>query len=360
MENRIFAKALSCALAVGLFSSVGCGMIKDTQEMKKTTEEMNDTSRDINVQSHDLAKNTHFLRNDLTAKESCDKVQASLDNLFGRDSDGVDSLNRSESNMLVSAKTTVLAMLNQFWRGEYADLEIASLDERFALHLELVFARSVEHIPRTFAVDPGGLMPPDGAYKAIASLGVFMDLLSVELASTLKSRELPRLSMYDVIVEALRNRGQSERTELLPKSAAMVLRFKREAIYLLQLRHNYLPMVVLGRMTDFQDRNVASRASVLMFGLSQDLGVSEARSSTSVDDEQLKEWIGYLESALQTRQALQEMGIAPEYNSQMMSIVQKVDFGQRQLLASSATNVTPREQLFRDFAKVYTAVATRN
>ena len=296
--------------------------------------------------SKHLSKRTDDLENELVGKESPAVQMDKLDQLFG-EGQYANAGAASEPDLLKYAGVSVQAMLFQYWKGDYNE-SISVLDRRFAMSMEIMLVSSTKHIPRTFNVN---VFKPDSSYKAIASLGAKLDEMRSEYSDNLTLRGLENLSLYDLMIQALQDRGQLERTELLPRAAAMVLQWKQEAIYIMQLRHNYLPMVVLGRMTDIQDRGDFSRLWGSLAGISVDL--------SQTDPEQIKLWTKWLNDSLDTRQKLQAMGIQPEYNSMFRNILGNVDFGQRQLMAEPLERLSPLQLLQRKFAEAYYKVLSQ-
>lgn len=344
---------LNSVLCSALFSVAflsGCDLKKTADEMKSSTNEIRDISKD-------LSEDTTFLRNDLTEKESTLMVLTSLNNLFGfsASNDGLSSASdnglKSEANMMVQAKLAVISMYFQYWKGGREELGL--LDQRFEEHSEMFFGRVREHIPRDFQVD---VTNPDAFYVAVASLGASLDIENQKYKNALKAADLPNFSFYEVIKSALQNRNDPERPTLLPRAEIMIRKFQRDAFYLLQLRHNYLPMMVLGEMTKLQDMGLTGRVWARQIGMSVDMGVDRPEDPRSVGDDEAKQWLEWLNMAAETRQALRDMGVKPEYNTTFNYILQGVDFGQQKILAMPATDLTPRQKLFRELAETYTRV----
>ncbi len=344
LKSRVSSIVLATLCVSAL---TACSIAKDASETRDTTKQMKETTDHV-------SKRTDDLETELTTKESYAIMTLNLDNLFSRlllsNYDG--ELN-AESDMLLYAGATIYSMLFQYWKGDYNE-NLAELDQRFKLSEEILIVRSLKHIPRDFKVN---VLRPDPSYKAIASLGVKLGQMSNRYSDALSRYGLSKMSLYDVVMLALKDRGQLLRTEQLPEAVAMVLKYRQEFQYMIQLRHNYIPMVVMTRMSDFQDQSELGRLKSFAYGQSLDLGIDDARGKNSVDEEQLKEWTQWLNEALETRQALRDMGIAPEYNKVFKGVVAGVDFGQKKLLAMPLDSMTPRQKLFRNFAEAYVKVA---
>lgn len=284
--------------------------------LKDNAEKMVETSNDIRDRSAHLAKRTDDLEAELGKVETWKNFETSTKALFA---------NPSEAEMLLYAGATIEGLPFQVWKGDYNE-DQNMMDIRFKYSAEYLFVRCLSYIPRDFAVDR---LLPNSDYKAVASLAVKLDRLSNELEMTYQKRKVTPRSFYDVVIEALTNRNIQARSEFYPKASAMILTYRREAIYLLQLRHNYLPMMVLGRITDLQERGNVGR-------LWMRLGISDANqvdlNAQGVSFEEIKEWKTWLDQALATRQALRQLGIQPEYNSSFVGILSRVNFGQAKWL----------------------------
>ena len=107
--------------------------------------------------------------------------------------------------------------------------------------------------------------------------------------------------MLDMINEGLKFKAARERGETVPIFATKVLQREQQAIYLLQLRQNFLPMVVLGLATDF-DEGIWAMGKHIFFNWTLDLRQANVA--------QLEEWSKYLWQAQTTRKSLTELGHA--------------------------------------------------
>jgi len=364
-------KNTKCLLILAIVLSMGCSLKKTaedtaatTKEMNETTKEMNQNTKEMKETTKEMDKNTKelmgtsealremtaALESELTYKESHDQMMKHMDWLF------METHHKSHRGLLqslwellfglnedpdlfIAGGGTILSMHFQFWKGLDGE-DVAELDKRLELGSEVLFDRLFKHIPRHAQVD---VLRPGTSYKGVAALGAKLELIDERYERGLKRRELPRLTYYDFIVMALRNRDALHRSELFPRTVAKILQWEHEAVYLLQLRHNILPVMVMARTTDFQDRKDLSRA--WMWWRGQKIDVSGA------NPEALKEWTSWLKKASQTRKDLRLMGIEPQYNRVLNDLVAGIDFGQKEILGRSPRNA--RERLLRDFAAAY-------
>lgn len=334
-------KILSGALVASLLLSA-CSLKKNMDEMKDSTVHMKDQTDRLAKTSDGLAHRTNALETELTEKETYAMFVLNIQKLFGED-DEVGQWNQ-EPSMLLYAGAAVRSMRFQFWKGDGSE-SLKTLDDRFEESAKIFFTRTVQYIPRDFEVN---VLNPSRAYKAVASLGTQLDEVRPEYVASLQQAGLSHLSLYDVIVDSLRHQNvTAARTETLPQTAAMVLQWKQEAIHFLQLRHNYFPMMVLTRMTDFPDLwAFPGRFMMTLQGRTVDL--------SKFDTEQLREWTSWLNKAEQTRLDLQSIGVTPVYNHMFLNLVKSVQFaGQEQLLAASPATLSPLQKMQREFVRAY-------
>lgn len=330
---------------------------KTTKEMNETTKEMNESTKDLKGTSEELKDMTGSLGSNMTYDVSHARMTEHLDRLFyesNRDNTGVVGGtwnylfgNNDDPDMLAEAGFTIYAMYFQFWEGRGKD-DVAELDERLEVGIELLFDRMFKHIPRNGDVNGTWILRPDyirpgTSFKGVAAIGAKMDDIHTRYVKGLERQKLPRMSLYDYVIQALRNRDAVTRTEKTPKAIAKILQWEHEAVYTLQLRHNILPVMVMARITDFQDRKDGKR--LWMWWKGQKVSLSKA------NPEQLKEWTSWLNKASQTRKDLRALGIEPQYNKMLTDLVAGIDFGQNEILAN--TTPSARQMLERDFAAAF-------
>jgi hypothetical protein len=336
-------------------------MDKNTEELRKTSEKISANSEKLNKDSGEikdysgkLAKRTEDIEAEAGREASHRMLMYHLDMLFGENS-FEPSLQRKlyglneEPDLLVAAGGAIESMRFQLWKGDFLETTEV-LDIFLEKSLEPLFVRLLKHIPRHFDVDVGSFTKRtfelNRSYKGLASLAVKIDRLDPRFEKAVADAGLAKFTLYDLFVEALHNRRSMQRKELFPRATAKILQYEKEVEYLLQLRHNYFQMMVLARLTDFQDRNLFRRAVMWWSGQTVEL---------SANPEQLSEWSEWLRLARKTRADLRALGLQPRYNMTFADLVSGVDFGQRELVKSQASK--PDEQLKQNFAQLYIEVA---
>lgn len=331
-------------LVVTAAACTACSVIKDSKEMKKTLEE-------LNGKGDQLAKRISDVETEGTFDRSYKSFQEETEKLFAEN--GKDDV--VEADMVIHAKAAISSMLFQFWKGDYADT-LDALDNRFALHADMFYAR-VNGKAGEKKVD---VLIPNRAYKGVSALGAFMHEMRPEYAEALRRNNLPSLSLYAVTLMALKARGANGPQPLLPKTMDKILEWKQEAVYTLQLRHNFLPLMVLSRLGDLNVRGEwfadLRNAVELIRTTRVSLNAAEPKR---IDDRQLKIWTQWLKAALHTRQALRDLGFTPEYNKNFGILLNNLNFGQAEILAAPLTaQSSERARLEYEFAQVYMKVAS--
>lgn len=351
----MLVRGLVLGLAALLCSA--CSVMKDSKDMKKMLGE-------LNRKGDELSKRISDVETEATFDRSYKSFQEETEKLFGENGKG----DVSESDMVHHAQAAIQSLLFQFWKGDYHDT-VDALDNRYSLHVDIFFSRLNGKIeaftgcdlividasipgcnPDRFAVDR---LAPNRNYKGVAALGAFMMSMRPEYEAALKKANLPRLSLYDVVINALKSRNANGPQPLLPKAYSKVLEWKQEAVHVLQLRHNFLPVMVLGRLTDLKDQSNPEKLLQALVGKKVDLngGGSESRK---VDDRQLILWTSWLNQAIETRRELRAMGFEVEYNKSFGMMAKALNFNQAAILSGGVTaSSSRRAQLEYAFADAW-------
>ena len=330
-----------------------CSVIKDSKDMKKTLGE-------LNQKGDQLAKRISDVEQEATFDRSYKSFIEETERLFGengKDGSNPESTLSCDPDMVVYAQAAMQSLLFQFWKGDYSDT-IPTLDNRYALSVDTFFARVNKHIPRTYDVN---VMAPNRSYKGIAALGALLHSVRPEYVDGLNKANLPSLSFYEVTVMALQNRNINGPQPLLPKTMNKVLEWKQEAVYVLQLRHNFLPLMVFARLTDLQDRKDMNFLGLrlpldkMMLALKgTKVSLNNADPQFRIEDAQLRLWTYWLNSAMETRRVLREMGFTPKYNVTFGTLLNALDFGQDELSKQPTSALTSdRLKLEYSFAQAY-------
>lgn len=332
--------------AQGIVAVVILTVLATGCDIQKKTDKMLDTSDEILDNSKHLSKRTDDLEAELVKKEASVTMDEYLDVVFGENSKAQSGMALTESDQAVAAGKAIQSMLFQYWKGDYNE-DIQFLDARVSLVAKSFFPRLIKHVPRDFNVD---VLIPSMSYTGVGALGAMMDEMDPRYESVLRKLNMPPLSFYEIVMEALRGRMTLERKELLPVGSQRILEYADEAMYMVQVRHNFLPLLALCRMTDFQDRSFLwnkdlGRLGVRIFGIDGDLSKKSPAA--------IMEWKRYLELALKTRKDLRAMGVKPQINGMMAGIFQGLNFGQAKWISMDPAKLSPEDNLRREFALVY-------
>lgn len=327
-------------------------------EIKKTADDMKRTTRRVEDSSKHLEKRTDDLHNDMTYKESDETMTKRLAMIFGDTAeDNVGVLQNAwnyffglsnEPDLFKFAGVTMLSMHWQFWKGDYND-NMKELDSRMYWAVESLFLGTFKHTPRDGDVD---VLRPDRSFRGVAALGSKLDMVSDRMHDVLSARGMPDSIFYDMIVRALRTRGKIGRDEQFPRAVDKVQQWEKEATYMLQLRHNIYPVMVVTRLTDIVERGDLGRLWMAKAGYK----VSSAELA-ALNPATLRELTVWLDKASATRRHLYEASITPRYNRMLADIVAGVDFGQKEILARGVVNdADERAKLLYNFAAAYDRV----
>lgn len=326
----------------------GCGLKRTADNMEKSTDELKENSRYLKRDSELLGRRTVDLEQELTFKESSFMMITNLRYLFGEDElpKTAEALPTRDPDLPFYAGVVIKSMWFQFWKGDYEE-NLAALDERYELAAEILFVRATSYTPHFPQIDQTF---PDRSWKAIGALGAKLDFMRPEYENAAHAAGLADPSFYALIVSALKVRSEIAPQVAFPKAVKKINEFAQVAEYMLQLRHNYLPAMVMSQITDFKDLGNLGKAWMkYVSGRKVDL-----RQFTPA---QLREWTLWLNLAAKTREDLQAIGIKPIYTSVLLDFERGVDFGQRGYLAQKRESLSAIDQLRWDFASAYEKAA---
>lgn len=329
-----------------------CGLKQTADEMKSSTDEIRDNSRQMPQMREDtghLAKRTDDLEYEGTYDRTTTVMQENMSQLWRENLPLGKSyvLPNGESDQLVYAGVTVKSMWFQFWKGDYRET-IADLDQRLDEGTRILFTRAMTHTPADGHV--GGLLGyvPDYSWTGVAALGASLDYVSDRYKEAALKAGIKNYTYYDVVMQALRIRNGSTEATPFPRTVKRLRSYGKIVEYMVQLRHNFLPVMVACFLTDFKDQWMPGRAISTFWG--------QKASLAHVDSAQLEEWTMWLRNAKQTRMDLRAAGIEPKFNPLLRRMLKNVDFGQARLLAQPFDRLGPVERAQAEFAAAYADV----
>lgn len=278
--------AFSTVLGALLLMGTGCSL-------KETADNMEDSTKNIEEQSHQLAVRTEELLRGMRQVEANNTMKNSREELVSADGDTI---------KLQKAMVFFAAFEFQKWTGIYTDTP-ADLDELYSIAVQLFFTSVDDLIPDDFNVDP---LMPGGNWRSLGALAVAMDFIDYKHRHHMEGAGKEAVSMYGLVTEALKQEEKVNRGETVPTWVMKVLEWKREAVFMLQIRHNYYPAMILCRLTPFE--------SSLTFQIRQRYWGSSFPLA-DVNYAQLKEWGNWLRHGQETRDLLTSLKIRPKFNN---------------------------------------------
>jgi hypothetical protein len=271
-----------------------CGMGKDVSETKKTSADIKTISQEIATGTSKIIK---FGR----------KGQVNEDlPIFWND------LMNSSTNPDRLHYATLLCSVFEFqqWTGTYGDtLELKNRLDSEAVRAFVAFIKA--KIARNYEI--GGLMPVGQRWLALAAVGAVMSEIDADQADALKAYGVQPRSIYSMIIDGLGYKDADARGEKIPDFAREVLKGEKEVVFLLQLRQNFLPIMVLSEFTDL-DRVIMTLTNIPdipsdWYGYLKGLGFG---FTANIGDENFTKITGegllWISQALQTQRDLRKLG----------------------------------------------------
>ena len=163
------------------------------------------------------------------------------------------------SDKLLTASIFFASMEFQHWQGDYEDVP-AVRDELMAKAVKYFFWKIDDFINDDYDINtpfiPQSIPFLGESYNRWLNLSVFAVAMSKVHESQVDiafQRAVPVYSMYDIIKEGLAAKDKYETGEELPEYIAEVLRYESKAKYLLQLRHNFYPIILASKLSNIED-----------------------------------------------------------------------------------------------------------
>lgn len=311
------------------------------EEMKATTEHMKQTTDKMADTSDHMANRMDQMKTGSTFFGFEELIQL----VFGENENpGATPGGNNEGRMALYAGAAVRALDFQFWSASRGQT-VASLDHDMSESVQSFFLRTTNYIKSTGQVN---VWVPDRNFKGLGSLGAMLDETDSKFKKATERAGLGKLNLYELIVRALGQRSDVKAGDPLSKSVETVLKWKHEAVHFLQMRHIYLPMLVVTRMSDFPDRGNMSRLWLSLQGQEIDL--------SKFEDQALREWIKWLDKAQETRQTLTDLGYDLSYNRQILRMQKAFTFKQQNVVGALENSLSSRQLLEREFLNKFAAI----
>ena len=227
-----------------------CSMPKNMDDMKKTTQDMKKVTDKMAKLTEHIEKRTEDIFQGSREVVSVERQNISIDDVLNSDGFG---------KRLKRSMVYFLSMEYQHWTGNYKD----DLKEREQLMAEAVdnFFSDIDDLiddkmPVSTPIIPS-FVPYFGRaqrnWENLSILSLTMSKVHSKQEEYAKAHALKVYSMYSMITEGLAMEPKYNNGEKVPKWAESVIEHEHEAVYLLQLRHNFYPFLIASKITNIED-----------------------------------------------------------------------------------------------------------
>lgn len=294
-------------IGVAVLGLLGCQAIESMDEMREKTASLEQKTSHVQDRSEDIY---------VDGREGYfgDKAPQFMRNLREH---------RWIHDKLFDAADYVFAFEFQHWGNHWGDNQ-AMRDVLIDKGLKAFFVQIFDmfsYANRTpfgysFSVNP--TLPPNNTWKSLGALSYAIGLNDELHVKAAKERGFKALSFYDLITMALRMKYKPQKGETAPYWVKKVYRFEDRAVELLQLRHNFLALMVLGHVDNFDKNPIAqARMRFAYWEFPFD----------SFNNEMLEDLITYLRESEQTRDFLRSvMGLKIEWYETMRAVYENAVF----------------------------------
>ena len=304
MKKRILHLGLAGFVTLGL---LGCEALDNMDQMKKRTESLEKRTAHVEDRSEDIY---------VDGREGFfgDKAPIFMKNLRSH---------RWIHDKLFDAADYVFSFEFQHWGNHWGDDEVMrevlidkGLKAFFVQTHDMFNYATRTPFGYTFSVNP--LLPPNNTWRSLAALSYAIGLNDELHVKNGLERNFKPLSFYDLITMALRMKYKPQKGEKIPAWTKKVYRFEENATHLLQLRHNFLALMVLGHVDNFDKNPIAqARMKWMCWEFPFD----------SYNDTVLEDLIAYLRESEETRVFLRSvMGLEVEWYETMKQVYSNVIF----------------------------------
>lgn len=302
------SKLLSIILVSTLF--VHCSVNDDMDDMKETTNKMEKTTKKVSSSTEQLKNRTEDLY------KGAREVISILNQNINFD-DVIEIENSNISDKLLTASIFFASMEFQHWQGDYEDsLEVRQ--ELMRKAIQYFFWKIDGLIDDSMPVDTPKytkVIPWLGEnYKNWLNLSVFavaMSKIHEQQIQVAFKKSVPVYSIYSIIKEALDSKEKLLKGEVLPAYIEEVLKNEQVAIYLLQLRHNFYPLILASKISDIED---GFWNSLMKTYFRWEVNPGQFNKAQYAHFEEL------LERGFETRNFLKEQKVEVAYNSVVKDI----------------------------------------
>lgn len=287
------------ALIFIAFGLVHCSMPNDVKDTKNTTDELNKKTGTLNGVTGDLR--------DKSLKDiSNERVNSRFEDLANA---------KTDISRLVAATSLCRSFAFQQWSGTGDETPQIKLDEEADAMFSLL-PRLAALINQNYDLNKmNNILPsggaPDNNWKNLASIAAVMETIDRDQQAAAVKFGVPAESIYSLIVKGLQyksiyNRDKSQ----VPPYAREVLVWEQEAVFMLQLRHNYLPIMALSRLSKFATSQSREAMTFINAWMGKSLNIDQLDNAAKIEDQGVK----WLQEALETQRVLKKLGYPLQFN----------------------------------------------
>lgn len=307
--KRVVAATLVCTATI---FGAGCGVKKQLDEMHDSTVNMNRTTGKLSASTEELDRKTAELYDALRQGDSLSVRRNQLQALLGA---------KEMPRKISEAGKYFMAFEFQIWSSMGRDK-----DERREELAALGVREFLKDVHDFIGVDPkvepfaSGEKDEANRARSLNALATAMHILNPKQEETLREHSvLKPISVYGMIEEALRAGREIESGARLPEEYPQyireVLAQEKTAVFLMQVRYNFLGVLALGRTVPLDRMKKAyissksKAAGKLIDAFSKTDLVADMSQHNLVE---IREFTSYLQGALRTHALLLEIGETPQ------------------------------------------------
>lgn len=304
-------RASSCLL---ILAFTGCSLKQNMDQVRDDTRDIKDATGRVEEMTNNVAEHTRDVYLDGRKAGSIKELR---DNFAKLREGGQESVVQK-----IEYATVYFASQEfQYWKGRRED-ETERRSLLFAKGVDLFFSQIDDLIDETFPISVLNIFSQGFRnWLDLSVLSMAMDKIEDDQLVLASEKGFRPMSMLNLVEEGLKYRKASLANEQIPLYANRVLQREQQAIYLLQLRQNFYPLLVLGLMTDFDESLLNMGEKLLSF---KKLGLGWTLDLRFANQEQLRMWRDFLRSAEETREFLQQIGQPPQINPVVQQAFQNI------------------------------------
>lgn len=294
-KNKIMAKMKFTFLIIVLLMT-SCSMKEDLEQAQKATGDLRDSTLRLESSTNEVKENITKVYEDGREAETIKLMRDALNGIL-------QSPVKQTTNKIKFANIYFASQEFQFWRNDQIDTpEYRQI--LFSKAVELFFADIDDWIDEAYPISVLNIYSQSYQnWVNLSAMAVSMDRIHDRQKLMARFHSIQAVTMYDLIVEGLKSKNQDPASR--PDFAQKVLQSEQQAVYLLQLRHHFFPLMVLALATRF-DEGLFQQGTRLLVDWTLDLKMANR--------EQIRYWTEFLNKSLQTKQVLVELGYELESN----------------------------------------------